>query len=338
MSRGRPGHPAGSRASGHLRDPAEAERVEDAVLVRAAQAGEVTALGLLLERHRAGMRAVALSILGPGADADDVMQDAALTALRRIGDVRDPGAVGAWLRMIVRNAGRSLLRDTLATRPVDDLHLPSLDGAPEQWLERNALRDWIWAALEELSPTLRMPLVLRHFTTGVTSYEQIAGACGIPVGTVRSRLSQGRAKLAASLAATTDAAHGDVERRVRASRIEARETLSAAESGHFGKLLAERWSPEIGLLRGNDRVGGRDLLVRSMDGDIEAGVRQRLVHAVAGRSLVVWEMDILNPADDPEHCPPTVAWLMSLDGAGRVHRLRLFHPRPVQAINLLPVM
>lgn len=44
----------------------EAARVEDAALTRAAQAGEVTALGLLLERHRAGMRAVALSILGPG--------------------------------------------------------------------------------------------------------------------------------------------------------------------------------------------------------------------------------------------------------------------------------
>ncbi|MER7187768.1 sigma-70 family RNA polymerase sigma factor, partial [Streptomyces hyaluromycini] len=41
------------------RETAEAARVEDAVLTRAAQAGEVVALGLLLERHRAGMRAVA---------------------------------------------------------------------------------------------------------------------------------------------------------------------------------------------------------------------------------------------------------------------------------------
>jgi RNA polymerase sigma-70 factor (ECF subfamily) len=49
------------------------------------------------------MRAVALSILGPGPDADDAMQDAALTALRGIADVGDPQAVSAWLRMIVRN-------------------------------------------------------------------------------------------------------------------------------------------------------------------------------------------------------------------------------------------
>ncbi|MET8832108.1 sigma-70 family RNA polymerase sigma factor [Streptomyces sp. NPDC004610] len=318
---------------------AEAERLEDAALTRAAQAGEVAALGVLLERHRAGMRAVALSILGPGADADDVMQDAALTALRRIGGVREPGSVGAWLRMIVRNASRNVLRRSAVLEPLDDIRLPSDDDAdPALWLEQNALRDWIWEALEELSPALRMPLVLRHFTEQVTSYEQIAQACGVPVGTVRSRLSLGRVRLAAALAATADAGHSDTGRRVRASRFEARETLDAAERGHFGTLVTERWSPEVALLRGQDRIADRDILVRTMDGDIEDGVRQRLVHAVAGRSLVIWEMDILNPATDPEHCPPSVAWLMSLDTGGRVLRLRLFHPRPVQAIEVLPAL
>ncbi|MFD3993269.1 RNA polymerase sigma factor [Streptomyces sp. NPDC058583] len=322
-----------------MREAGEAARVEDAMLTRAAQAGDIAVLGTLLERHRAGMRAVALSILGPGADADDVMQDAALTALRRIGDVRDPAAVGAWLRMIVRNAGRSLLRGSVvAAQPVDELSLPSPEDGPEQWLERSAVRDWVWEALENLSPVLRMPLVLRHFTTGVSTYEQIARACGVPVGTVRSRLSLGRAKLAAALAATADSAHGDAERRGSASRVEARETLAAAESGHFGRLMTERWSPEVSLLRGLDRLGGWDLLVRAMDKDVEDGVRQRLVHAVAGRSLTVWEMDIINPTDNPGHCPPAVAWLMTLDEAGRVRHLRLAHPRPVPRVDLLPAM
>ncbi|MEV6419561.1 sigma-70 family RNA polymerase sigma factor [Streptomyces sp. NPDC051662] len=316
----------------------ETARIEDAVLTRAAQAGDVTALGLLLERHRAGMRAVALSVLGPGPDVDDVVQDAAVTALRRVGDVRDPAAVGAWLRMIVRNAGRSLLRGSVSVQPIDDLHLPSTEAGPERWLEQHALRDWIWEAMEELSPALRLPLVLCHFSTGVTSYERIADACGVPVGTVRSRLSQGRSKLATALAATADAPHGDTARRTRASRIEAHETLAAAEGGHFGALMRERWSPGITLLRGNDPVGDSGILARGMDGDIEAGVRQRLVHAVAGRSLVVWEMDLLAPADDPDHCPPSVAWLMTLDDAGRPHRLRLLHPRPVRAIQSLTPM
>ncbi|MFF7928076.1 RNA polymerase sigma factor [Streptomyces mirabilis] len=316
----------------------EAARIEDAALTRAAQAGEVTALGLLLERHRAGMRAVALSVLGPGPDVDDVLQDAAVTALRRVGDVRDPAAVGAWLRMIVRNASRSLLRSSVPVQPIDDLHLPATDAGPGRWLEQHAMRDWIWEAIEELSPALRLPLVLRHFSTGVTSYERIADACGVPVGTVRSRLNQGRAKLATALATTADAPHDNTARRLRASRVEAHETLAAAENGHFGALMTERWSPEIALLRGNDPVGGRSVLTRGMDGDLEAGVRQRLVHAVAGRSLVIWEMDLLSPVDNPDHCPPSVAWLMTLDDAGRPHRLRLLHPRPVQALQSLTPM
>src|SRR5882724_305359 len=109
----------------------------DEELTRRAQCGETAALGLLLARHQAPMRAVAMSLLGYGPDAEDVMQDAALTALRRVGDVRDPEAVGAWLRMIVRNAGRSLLRGSVPFQPLDDLHLPATDAGPEGCLERH---------------------------------------------------------------------------------------------------------------------------------------------------------------------------------------------------------
>ncbi|MGI5490096.1 RNA polymerase sigma factor [Microtetraspora malaysiensis] len=159
---------------------------DDVPPTRAARAGDVTALGLLLEQHRAGMRAVVLSILGPGPDVDDVMQDAALIALRRIGDLRDPRAVGPWLRMIVRNQCRGLLRTSRRTEPVAELALRDIDDGPGELLERHAMRDWVWEAIEELSPALRLPLVLRHFTEAVTGYEHIAQVCGVPVGTVRS--------------------------------------------------------------------------------------------------------------------------------------------------------
>jgi RNA polymerase sigma factor (sigma-70 family) len=146
----------------------------DIELTRAAQAGDVTALGLLLEEHRAGMRAVALGVLGSGPDVDDVVQDAAVVALVRIADLRDPGAVGQWLRMIVRNRCRMLLRDTVPVRPLDALHPADLDPGPEELLDRHAMQDWVWEAVEELPDTLRLPLVLRHFTEGVTAYDRIA--------------------------------------------------------------------------------------------------------------------------------------------------------------------
>ncbi|MFI6488875.1 RNA polymerase sigma factor [Streptomyces sp. NPDC050564] len=312
--------------------PGDAGPTEDAALTRAAQAGDVSALALLLERHRPGMRAVALSLLGPGPDVDDVVQEAALVALRRIVDVRDPEAVGPWLRMVVRNNCRTLLRASRRVEPMESVPLPPSDGAtPEQVLQSHALRDWIWEAVEALSPTLRLPIVLRYFSTGITSYQQIAEACAVPVGTVRSRLSQARTALAQALTATGATAHEDVLRRTEASWQEARETLAAAERGEFGQVVKDRYSPEVSLLSGGERLGGTDLLLAGMDWDLSAGVRQRPLHVVAGRSLIVWEMELINPPDNPDHCPPGVAWIMTLDG-GRFDRVSLYHaPRPQAA-------
>ncbi|WP_225847528.1 RNA polymerase sigma factor [Streptomyces sp. HPF1205] len=313
--------------------PQSAGPAQDAALTRAAQAGDVSALAVLLERHRPGMRAVAVNLLGPGADVDDVMQDAALVALRRIADVRDPQAVGAWLRMVVRNSCRTLLRASRRVEPVADVPLPPDGGTPEQVLHSHALRDWVWEAVETLSPALRLPVVLRYFSTGITSYQQIAEACAIPVGTVRSRLNQARTALARALEATAATAHEDALRRTRASWQEAHETLAAAERGEFGTVVRDRYSREVSLLAGGARLGGAELLLAGMDSDLSAGVRQRPLHVTAGRSLVVWEMELLSPPDDPHHCPPGVAWIMTLEG-GRVERVHLYHaahPREVPA-------
>ncbi|MER6127954.1 sigma-70 family RNA polymerase sigma factor [Streptomyces sp. NPDC001795] len=110
--------------------------------------------------------------MGYGPDADDAVQDGALTALRHIGDVRDPAAVGAWLRAVVRNTSRMRLRATRETPGLDGLdHLHPRDhepAHPERLIEQHAMRGWIWDAMEELPPQLRLMLMLRHFS-GITS-------------------------------------------------------------------------------------------------------------------------------------------------------------------------
>jgi RNA polymerase sigma-70 factor (ECF subfamily) len=272
------------------------------------------------------MRAVALSVLGFGPDADDAVQDASLIALTRIGEVRDPAAVGPWLRMIVRNACRTRLR-TIREVPLGDAFcVPSNATTPEQVVEKHALRDWIWHAVGELSEPLQLTLMLRYFS-GVTSYEQIAGACGVPVGTVRSRLSQARANMAQTLLATADLAHNDAAELTAARHREGIETLEAAARGEFANIVADRWSTGIELRGGMGERGGRDLLLRAMDRDLAAGIRQRLVRTVASRDVTIWENDLINPPDDPDHCPPAVVWMLSERG-GRVQRLRLFFPTP----------
>jgi RNA polymerase sigma-70 factor, ECF subfamily len=104
----------------------------------------------------------------------------------------------------------------------------------------------------------------------------------------------------------------------------------AGDTGALGLLLARHQAGmravALGVHAGQGEHGGRDLVVRGMEGDLAAGVRQRLKHTVASRGITIWEMDMINPVDDPAHCPPAVTWLVSL-AEGRIRRIRLFHPR-----------
>ena len=158
-------------------------------LLRAAQAGDGAALGVLLTLHAGQMYAVAAHVLGPGPDAEDAVQEAALAALRMIRTVRDPAALGAWLRTVVRNACLMQLRRTRATAADDPaaMAIPSADPTPEEAFEaafdREETRDQIRWAVQQLSEPLRRVVVQRYFTEA-SSYEEIAAYCGVPVGTV----------------------------------------------------------------------------------------------------------------------------------------------------------
>ncbi|MEV6867576.1 sigma-70 family RNA polymerase sigma factor [Streptosporangium subroseum] len=303
----------------------------DVELVFAAQSGDATCLGLLMSRHLAGMQAVALSVLGYGPDAEDAVQDAMLVAVRRIGELRDPAAVGPWLRAIVRNGCRMRLRASRAVLlgDVEALALPSGEPTPEELLESRSLRDWVWHALSELSEPVRLTALLRYFSD-VSSYEQIAALCGVPVGTVRSRLSQARTRLATALVDTADLVHDDAASLNDVRRREAEEMLAASRRGAFADAVKERWRPDAEFI-GPDgrRLGDQNFMIRGMESDLAHGVRQRIVNVVSSGDLMIWEAELINSPENPNHCPPGVVWLHVLRDE-RVRRLRLFHPRPAR--------
>ncbi|MFI9555486.1 RNA polymerase sigma factor [Nonomuraea endophytica] len=302
--------------------------IADVELVRRAQAGEVAALGALLARHEASMRAVVLTLLGPGPDADDVMQDAALAALGRIGDVRDPAAAGAWLRAIVRNGARMRLRGSREI-PMNGraLLLPAPSDA-EQAIETHAMRDWIWNALEALPAPLRLMVMLRHFS-GISSYQAIAEACEIPVGTVRSRLHRARALLAGVLLDNASRAHGDASALARDSASEALETLRGAEQGVQSREILDLW-PREARLDGVLTLPGESVHPTLVMAKVtEQGVVQRLRQVTASRDITIWEMDVTGPDDGFGPMVPTLAWIMFRTDR-RVHRLRVVFPRPLR--------
>ncbi len=299
----------------------------DAELVAAARSGDAAGFGVLLERHRAGMRAVAISLLGWGPDAEDVVQDAMLVALQRLSGLRDPAAVGPWLKAITRNAARMRLRSANDETPLAEQAEDVVSGAPtpEQILDNHSLRDWVWSALETLSEPLQVAVLLRYFTQA-GSYGQIAAVCGVPVGTVRSRLHQARRTLTDALRESSAAAHDDTAALITRRRRQADDLITSARRGQFRPALEAITAPNLVLFGPQGRQPlDRDTLVRMMDSDLDAGVRQRVMHVTAGGRVTILECDLLNPISDPQHCPPGVLWLMTLQDE-RIDRIKLFHP------------
>jgi RNA polymerase sigma factor (sigma-70 family) len=315
-------------SSGRTRSDLAADAHND--LARAAQQGDLQSLGLLLKIHYGGMYAVACKILGSGADAEDVCQDAAITAMSRLTDLRDPAAVGPWLKAIVRNNCRMRLRARLPVPvglPYDSAVMAGADD-PSEIIERHATRDWIWDGLMGLTPAVREAAILRYFTQ-VNSYLEIARTCGVPVGTVRSRLSEARKQLADALPGTVAERHDDVGALTAERREEAIALLSSFPSATPLSSLSGRWSPEVEITwPTGDRVTGLSSLFAVFATDYTDGVRYRVTNVVAGPGLTIWENQFVNPPENPDHCPPALTWLLK-ESEGRIQSVRLIYaPRP----------
>ena len=287
--------------------------LSDAELVRTAQGGDATSLGILLERHRAPLHALALRILGYAPQAQDAVQDAFLIALGNIDRLREPEAVGAWLRAILRNVclqrlrqGRGeILFDELAGRFEREPYEPSAEEA----IDRLALRDWVWTALSELPEPLRVTAMLRYFGS-YSSYEELSAILGVPLGTVRSRLSRVKAKLADALLKTAEAL--DEFNRKRSHEM---------FTGVFSDDLVMAFSD-------GSICHGHTALVAELEGDLEAGIKLHPTNVLANKGMTVMEGDFENPPHAPFHCPPATSMVFfHQDGAVRQVR-RYFAPRP----------
>ncbi len=285
---------------------------DDVALVLAAQSGDAAGLGTLLERHRALLHAVAVGMLGHGPQAEDAVHDTFLIALRRIGELRDPAAARAWLLAILGNVCRAQLRRP-ATDPVAEVPEPPPERPVDEAIDRLALRDWVWTALDRLSPPLRLAVVLRYFT-GASSYDAIADLCGVPVGTVRSRLNAARTKLADALLETAAEPHpGSAAYRQLAAATGV--AMHGFDCTGDATLLRDVFRPDLSF-RLSDRVerSGRDEYAGRIARDLEDGVTVRVRDVVWGADLGVVELWLDNPLDDPLHCPPAATQVYFHDG------------------------
>ncbi len=171
----------------------------DAQLLAAHVAGDKNAFGELVYRHRDRLWSVALRTTSDPEEAADALQDAFLSAFRRAEQFRGEAAVTTWLHRIVVNACLDRLRRR-SSRPAvplpDDLGQTLAD--PGDQISRRDTQLVIAAALANLPPDQRAAIVLVDVEG--RSVQETAELLGCPTGTVKSRCSRGRARLAEELA------------------------------------------------------------------------------------------------------------------------------------------
>ena len=179
--------------AGRVRAVRPLSRRSDAALVRAAQHGSGDAVDELFRRHWPAVHRAAWLVVHDSAAAEDIAQEAFLSALRALDRFDRRRPLGPWLHRIVVNRAIDWAR-ARALRPeaaADRLPEPS---APEA---DAGLGDEVVAALAELGPEHRAVVVLRHLL-GYTPGE-IATMLDLPRGTVNSRLRRALDALALAL-------------------------------------------------------------------------------------------------------------------------------------------
>jgi RNA polymerase sigma-70 factor (ECF subfamily) len=168
-------------------------------LVERAQGGEVRAFELLVEAELPRIRRFARAFAASAHDADDLAQEALVRVYRRLRSFRWQSAFSTWLFAVVRSAFLDAAKGRAGTRraleePLEDRHREREGGSrPDEALDAEEDRRRVWAALRQVPAEFRSAVVL--FDIEGLTYDEVAAIESVSVGTVKSRLHRGRARL-----------------------------------------------------------------------------------------------------------------------------------------------
>ena len=169
--------------------------LHDVELCSYAATGERRAFGELVRRHGSGVRGVLRRMGAQPAEADDVAQDAFLTAFERVAEFRGEGTFAGWIKKI---AARLYLRRLQKDRKLGAITGEAVEDEPEiPHGDADATID-LEEALKVLGAVERLCVTL-CFGAGL-SHSEAAEALNLPLGTVKSHVKRGLEKLRTRLA------------------------------------------------------------------------------------------------------------------------------------------
>jgi len=193
-------------------------RDADALLASQILAGDRSAFEQLMRQYNRRLYRLARAALRDDAEAEDALQEAYLSAFRRIAQYRGEAALGTWLSRLVLNEclgrlRRRARRDNVVQilSPSSDVELDmaiSTDESPERAATRAEVRSLLERKLDELPQSFRTVFVMRCVEE--MSVEETAAALEVPEATVRTRLFRARSLLRESLARDIDLAERDL--------------------------------------------------------------------------------------------------------------------------------
>jgi RNA polymerase sigma-70 factor (ECF subfamily) len=186
-----------------------AEALLDAELVKRFHGGDESAFGEIMSRHQSRIFAAAMGLLHNHADAEEITQDTFVRAHRGLVRFRGDSSVATWLHRIAINLARNrywyfFRRRRHATLSLDasigqegdskfsDL-ISTSEPDPSQESSINEFVGAVDSCMEKLEPSHRKILTMRTLLD--LSYEDIAAALGVNVGTVKSRIARARERL-----------------------------------------------------------------------------------------------------------------------------------------------
>jgi RNA polymerase sigma-70 factor (ECF subfamily) len=170
-------------------------RLSDPVLVKRAKDGDRRALETLCERHAPRVEKLATHVLRDPEDARDASQETLAKLCTRIGQFRGDAQFSTWLHRLTLNVCRDVAnrRRARACEPLLEDRRAATDADPEREADRTELRSELSRCLAELAPDQARVVVLKD-VLGL-SFDEIAAASGMPVGTAKCYAHRGRNRL-----------------------------------------------------------------------------------------------------------------------------------------------
>jgi|ERR1041384_1172097 RNA polymerase sigma-70 factor (ECF subfamily) len=172
----------------------------EAEMIEACRQGDRDAFRDLFEAHKDRVYTIAFHYTGNEAMARDVSQQVFLKLFTTINQFREDSHFTTWLYRIVANActdeHRKRRRFVPFSPEIEVRHMTE-HGSQESRFHRKEVAESVRAAISELTPKLRLPILLKY-VEGL-SYDEIAQALDLSIGTVSSRLNRGHKMLAHKL-------------------------------------------------------------------------------------------------------------------------------------------